>query len=182
LTTYHSPLRSFSRSSVRAKTRRAIVRKMSGPKNTSFADRLSAAANAKRFSWNGRLERGLRPRAVPLSSRERHGRRSGWLATPVSLSEQFSPLITQFFAPSTRRDRPRSISPGGPEQGYNIASFEGRAVGVKTSAISGMSGSEKVSPIAAGPPIAPPAKGRSDRRTLPAARYPYLLGTVLRLP
>ena len=33
-----------------------------------------------------------------------------------------------------RRDRPRSISPGGPEQGYNIASFEGRAVGVKTSA------------------------------------------------
>jgi hypothetical protein len=81
-----------------------------------------------------------------------------------------------------RRDRPRSISPGGPEQGYNIASFEGRAVGVKTSAISGMSGSEKASPIAAGPPIAPPAKGRSDRRTLPVARYPYFFGTGLRLP
>ncbi len=62
---------------------------MNRSKNTSFADRLSAAVEAKKAQLEQVPERGLRPRAPPPSSGERHGRRSGWLATgPVTAIQE----------------------------------------------------------------------------------------------
>lgn len=41
---------------------------MIGPKDASFADRLSATADAKKAQLERAAERGLRPRALPLST------------------------------------------------------------------------------------------------------------------
>ena len=76
-------------------------------------------------------------------------------------------------------NRPRWISPGGPEQGYNVASFESAS---KPPALNGMSGSERAPAIAGGPADRSPGE-RKIRHPDPArCPAPLLFRTVLMLP